>query len=371
MENKTQKNRRKKVLKWYVQYCKQYEIPNDLFDIEMEMDSSLSIQENKDAIKTKLTGHIKPELLMTRAEAKAIEDQAEAERQAEADQLIDEWKQEKANYMVASEKITTLSKFIEMTIKGFNHSLIVTGRAGLGKTYTTINILKELKTDFKYKSGYTTPLGLYKFLYQHKNSHLILDDLEGMMNNESAVAILKTALWEANGKRLVSYETTSKLMEGTPSVFEFTGTIIILANELRGGSGENFKALLSRAINYELSFKHEEILKICYEILDHKTNLTNEQKAKVKSILKSEIAVVSEFNLRLFERLLNMVKYDFAKAKDLFNASVDVDEELALVYKLNKKELSVKEQYNNFASHTGRSRRTFFRLRNKVKELEK
>ena len=371
METSTQKNKRKKVYKWYVQYCKKYEIPTDIFDIEMEMDSSLSIQENQDAITTKLIPHVKPELLMTRAEAKAIEEQEEAERQAEADKLIDEWKQEKANFVVSSDKISVLSKFIEMTIKGFNHSLIVTGRAGLGKTYTTINILKKLKTDFKYKSGYTTPLGLYKFLYKNKDSHLILDDLEGMMNNESAVAILKTALWEANGKRLVSYETTSKLMEGTPSVFEFTGTIIILANELRGGSGENFKALLSRAINYELSFKHHEILKICYEILDHKTNLTNEQKAKVKSILKSEIAVVSEFNLRLFERLLNMVKYDFAKAKDLFNASVDVDEELALVYKLDKKELSVKEQYNNFASHTGRSRRTFFRLRNKVKELEK
>ena len=285
------------------------------------------------------------------------------------EQIVNEWKNEKPKQLVESKQVNLLRRYIEMTVKRFNHGLIITGRAGLGKTYTTINILKELKANFKYKSGYITALGLYKFLYRHRADNILLDDLEGLTGNENSIALLKTALWEANGKRIISYETTSKQLEDTPTSFEFTGTIIILANEIKSSKNENFKALLSRVINFELSFKHSEILIICHKILRQR-DLTTEQIKVIKDILENEIEVSTSFNLRLLDRLINIVKFDLSKAKELFLSSLKNDKDLTLVYTLMKrKELTVKQQCNLFSSKTGKSRRTFYRIKGKIKEV--
>lgn len=285
------------------------------------------------------------------------------------EQIINEWRNEKPKPVVESNQINILKKYVEMTIKRFNHGLIITGRAGLGKTYATINILKELKADFKYKSGYITALGLYKFLYANRANNILLDDLEGLTGNENTIALLKTALWEANGKRIISYETTSKQLEDTPTAFEFTGTIIILANEIKSRKNESFKALLSRAINFNLTFKHSEVLSICFEILKQR-DLTDEQVKVIKDVLENEIEASTTFNLRLFDRLISMVKFDMDNAKELFLLSLKDDEDVVLVYGLMKrKELSVKQQYYLFNSKTGKSRRTFYRIKGKIKEV--
>ena len=226
-KEKKEKQIELKVKKWYVKFCKKYKLDEDKFDINAKTDRTLSVEENTDAIRTELEPLIKPELLLTKAEVKALEEQAEHERQAEATKVVEGWHKAKVNNVVKTDKIELLRDYLDMTMKGKNHSLMIVGRAGLGKTYSTLNILKELKAKFAYKSGYTTPLGLYKWLYQHKDSIVVLDDLEGLLTTESAISLLKTALWDSNGKRLVEYETTSKLMDGVPSVFEFTGRIKI------------------------------------------------------------------------------------------------------------------------------------------------
>ena len=60
---------------WYQKFCKKYELEEDLFDIDAEIDSSLTIGENKDIIRTKLEPNIKPELLLTKEEVRALKDE--------------------------------------------------------------------------------------------------------------------------------------------------------------------------------------------------------------------------------------------------------------------------------------------------------
>jgi len=65
-----------------------------------------------------------------------------------------------------------------------------------------------------------------------------------------------------------------------------------------------------------------------------------------------------------------MVKFDRDNAKELFLLSLKDDEDVVLVYGLMKrKELSVKQQYYLFNSKTGKSRRTFYRIKGKIKEV--
>ena len=368
-KEKKEKQIELKVKKWYVKFCKKYKLDEDKFDINAKTDRTLSVEENTDAIRTELEPLIKPELLLTKAEVKALEEQAEHERQAEATKVVEGWHKAKVNNVVKTDKIELLRDYLDMTMKGKNHSLMIVGRAGLGKTYSTLNILKELKAKFAYKSGYTTPLGLYKWLYQHKDSIVVLDDLEGLLTTESAISLLKTALWDSNGKRLVEYETTSKLMDGVPSVFEFTGRIIILTNELNGNNAsESYKALLSRAVKFEMKFSHKEIMEISGLILKQR-KLPIEIVKKVNEIITKDINEVSEFNLRLLDRLISMVEYDIRKSGELFKASLSIDSEMDLVLRLAKESISVGDQIRTFTSETGKGRASYFRVKKKVLEL--
>lgn len=361
-----------KVKEWYKKFCKKYKLEEDTFDIDAELDRSLTIEENKDIIRTKLDALIDPVLLLTKEEVRALKDKEDALMKETEEKVIAGWIKGKSREVIKTDKINLLHHYLKMVVEGFNNSLILHGRAGLGKTYSTLNILKELKSEFAYKSGYTTPLGLYKWLYEHKDSVVVLDDLEGLMTNKDAIALLKTALWESNGKRFVSYETTSKLMEGVPSLFEFEGRIIILTNDINeNNTNESYKALLSRAVNFELKFSHKEILEISEKILGSR-KLSKAVVNKVNEIMKKDVNEISEFNLRLLDRLIKMVEYNKDKARELFKASLSIDSEMDLILRLMKdNKFSVTEQTRLFQNETGKGRATYFRVKKRVMELIK
>jgi len=339
----------------------------DKFDFEAHIDKSLSYNENRRILEEKIKPLLKPENQLTRADIKNIEDIEQREREKRVEQTIKEWKESKALKIVESDKTEILKSYIDMTCKGFNNFLIVTGRQGLGKTYVTINILKEINNDFQYKSGYITPLSLYCYLYKHRNELIVFDDLDGLFDKK-CVAILKSALWDTNGKRLVSYETTSEKIKDTPEMFEFKGKIIILTNELIGKNDISFQALLSRAITYPLKMAFDEILQISNNIIEN-SSLFVEQKILVNEIIKRNVTEISNFNFRILDRLIQMVKYNKDKAEYLFQQALQEDKEMELVLRLMKSEIPIKEQIDEFIANTGKSRATYFRIKEKIKEL--
>ena len=115
-----------------------------------------------------------------------------------------------------------------------------------------INTIKKEKRDFVYLNTYTTPLALYKYLYDNKDKLIVLDDVMGLFNNEKTLALLKSALWEVDGKRLITMNTTSRLLEGYPLIFEFKGQVIFLSNRIK--ENEHITALLSRTEKYIIDF---------------------------------------------------------------------------------------------------------------------
>ena len=107
-----------------------------------------------------------------------------------------------------------MEDYLDMAVQG-KASVLIHSRAGLGKTYTTLKKLEG--KDYKYNSGFASPLALYKELYEHRNKVIVLDDIEGMLKNQVAISILKAAL----GNGTVSYLTTSKKLGEAPQEFEF------------------------------------------------------------------------------------------------------------------------------------------------------
>jgi len=238
-------------------------------------------------------------------------------------------------------------------------------------SYTVLNYLRQLKAKFAYYSGYTTPLSLYSTLYEHRENLIILDDIEGIFSDKKAIAILKACLWNGEEARIVSYNTTSDKADDLPASFEFTGSIIVLCNELVGRKGEHFKALLSRSLTYELKMSHAEVKHIAEQIINNDTELSEEQKNRVKEIINTEVSAVSEFNLRELRKLMQIVKYSTEESAGLFRETFRQDEDMLLIEQLNSMGLTAIEQCAEFTLMTGKSRRTFFNYRKKYKELTK
>lgn len=296
-------------------------------------------------------------------ESKRIE---EEEKRVKQD--FEKWKEHKSP-LVLTDKTETVRHYINMIVSDKIHSLIIKSRTGLGKSYCVLNLMKKIKADFVYKNGYTTALALYKYLAEHKDKIIILDDLDSsIFKDKKIVSILKAILWDVDGKRFVSYESTAKQMEEIPNQFEFTGKILILTNELFVGNNENFKALISRAIHFELEYTFTETIKIAHKIIDQK-ELTLEQNKRVKEIISRQVTEISEFNFRKLEHLICMVKYNESLAEDLYKYSTEENEDLSLVLTLFKSDLPIKLQISRFIDETGKSRSTYFRLKKRIEKL--
>ena len=79
------------------------------------------------------------------------------------------------------DRFEALEVMSEATGRGINRALIVSGPAGLGKSYTVEAKMAELERKghhVTYIKGYVRPLALYKLLYETRfpNSVLVFDD---------------------------------------------------------------------------------------------------------------------------------------------------------------------------------------------------
>lgn len=290
-----------------------------------------------------------------------------SKEQKESEKDYEDWENKESESIVENPKTELYREYLKLLLKGNIHSLICVSKAGFGKTHTTINILKEMGEKFVYKSGYTTPLAFYSFLYENKDKTIILDDLtDDIFQNKKMVAMLKSCLYEAGGERFVSYDTTSDKLS-VPSKFKFDGKVILLANEVGNNKKENFNALISRCIYFELKYSFEEILEISRRIL-YTQKLSSDLNHKVLEIIDNNINKVSQFNFRQLEQLIEMVAYDKEKAEKLFKHSFRRDKIMDMVCDLMNSQLSVKQQAEKFTEKCGMSRAKYFRIKRQIKE---
>jgi len=283
--------------------------------------------------------------------------------------LISQWKTKQIKSINIPE-FNTAKDLINVTLQNFSHATLIEGEGGVGKTFLTIETVKEnIKPDnWVYKSGFTSPLAFYKFLYRNRNSEIIiLDDVEGIFNNLTSLAILKRATYETAGKRLIFYDTTSHKADNVPPVFEFKARLILLCNRIPNKHLPDTAAFLSRVIHYAVYFTYEQKLEILNQILMGRGDLDGENKKLVFEIIKAETSFATQnLNIRTLEKLISFVKYDSEKAKHLFNETISVNEEEEAIGELLKTSMTTDEQINIFFKLTGKSRSTFYRIKKRV-----
>ena len=302
----------------------------------------------------------------------------------EEKKLIEEWKKtdfEEVNiesFLMPQRKIDIICNKISL-LKG----MLLVGSTSIGKSFMVLNRVKKNKVDFEYYKTHFAPTELFKELYsiqktyeQKQNTEnpfflVIFDDMN-VMNDEKIINILKGALRENNGKRIVEMHTIERILQETPKRFNFTGHIIIIANKINLKS-ENVLAIKDRTHYEELDFSYKEMLKIMSNII--KTdfpNTTFDLRKKALELIKETTDITTnELNFSTLIRAFDYLNYNPKQAKELLISTLNIDEEKKFVYELMKSNEDIETQVIKYKLETAKSRSSFYRIKQQInKELK-
>lgn len=161
----------------------------------------------------------------------------------------------------------SLVESVKMVCRGYTDAMMLNSPPGIGKSHQIgATMADELKEDeYHIHAGYCSPKALVEILYEHRDEVIFFDDIEGLVNDNRSVALLKQATWGEgdSDKRTVQWASGAGGID-CPTSFEFEGRVIMAFNELP--DGPIVESLKNRCLFYPLSFTYEEKLKIISEI---------------------------------------------------------------------------------------------------------
>jgi hypothetical protein len=169
-----------------------------------------------------------------------------------------------------------------MLAKGDQASVVITGPGGLGKTFNVLNALQSRglrdvslldameigtvvspKKSFRVIKGYSTPKGLYRTLYENRDSIIVFDDCDSVLKDPVSLNLLKGAL-DSYSKRIISWRADIR-DEDLPTTFEFRGRVVFISNL---ASTQLDQAILTRSMVVDLSMTAQQKVERMYWLLE-------------------------------------------------------------------------------------------------------
>jgi hypothetical protein len=232
-----------------------------------------------------------------------------------------------------TERFDTLERMAHGVISGHCKALVVSGSAGIGKTFTLSRVLQEADDAgkincFETFSGSCGAAGLYQALYNFSSEGdvLMLDDMDKIFHDDEAINILKAAL-DTGGKRKVSWLKESRWLaeNDIPDTFEFKGSCIFITNEdfhkriqSNNKLAPHMEALVSRSSYLDLAIHSPRAIMIRVNQVVQNTNML--QKKGLDNSMIDELVEWLIFNqdnlmrldLRTCLKIADFMKMDYS-----------------------------------------------------------
>jgi len=220
---------------------------------------------------------------------------------------------EKSKFSI-NERFGFLSDMVQMLASGAQPSVVVTGPGGLGKSHTVTTALKKSgfkdfsvldefevgagvpKNAFIVIKGYSTPKGLYRTLYENRNSIIVFDDCDSVLKDAVSLNLLKGAL-DSYSKRIISWRADIK-DEDLPTSFEFKGRVVFISNM---SSSQLDQAILSRSMSVDVTMTTEQKIERMGFLLNQYSfmpDFDKEHKQEALDLISSVVDRVKELSLR-------------------------------------------------------------------------
>lgn len=228
-----------------------------------------------------------------------------------------------------NKRFTVMNMMTKGIISGNIRSLIISGAAGIGKTYSLDKALKTANEygEIVYKSinGKISGIGLYEQLWNNRdaNSVLLIDDVD-VFSDMDMLNLLKAAL-DTGETRKVCWSTASAYLDdkNIDKEFEFEGTIVFITNvdidkELERGSklAPHLHALVSRSVYLDLGVHSNEEIMVRVEDVILNTNmmqkrgLSDAQTSMALNWMKANVTKLRNVSLRTALYLADFVATD-------------------------------------------------------------
>jgi hypothetical protein len=226
-----------------------------------------------------------------------------------------------------AERFQILDLLTEACMVGNSRSLIVSGPAGLGKSYTVEKTLAEWDPNginHVIIKGYVRATGLVKLLYQFRQEGqvIVFDDADTIFFDDTSLNLLK-AVCDTTERRRVSWLSEGKLVdeesgEFIPRSFDFEGTVIFISNydfdamiEKGHKLAPHFNALISRSHYIDLAMKtrRDYLVRIRQVIREGMLSDLNEsERNDVVNFIEHNHPRLREMSLRMAIKIGNLRK---------------------------------------------------------------
>ena len=255
-------------------------------------------------------------------------------REAETDDEID---------ARLKERFEMIDLLANASCLGQVRSLVVSGPAGLGKSYTVeqaVAAYDPMQAKSIIAKGFVRPTGLYLLLheYRHKGNVIVLDDADSIFNDQDALNLLKAAL-DTTKKRTISWRSETRMVDadGEPvdRVFDFEGTVIFITNkdfdaEIAKGSkmSEHYEALISRShyVECDMHTMRDYVVRIRQVVregmLRTAKDLNHHEENIILEFIEDNKEKLRELTLRVALKLADIYKVDPARFESLAKVSL-------------------------------------------------
>lgn len=251
------------------------------------------------------------------------DDDDEDELATEADEVVDA--------ELIKKRFEMLSKLGDGVVNNNIRSLIVSGSAGVGKTYELERKLEQAEAAGKIKSydttkGTVSAIGLYQMLYNNrrKGQVILLDDTDRVFYDEEAINILKAAL-DTSAVRTISWAKASRTLTDAdiPTKFQYEGSVIFISNidldkiVAKGGRlAPHINALISRSIFLDLAIHSPKAIMVRIEQVLKESTLAQDlglTKAEVNELVKwmtENLDTLRHVSIREVGKIAMLMKVD-------------------------------------------------------------
>jgi hypothetical protein len=235
------------------------------------------------------------------------------------------------------ERFSVLHDLTVAAVGGEVKALVVSGPAGLGKSYTVEQVLKDFdpyeenSTQIK---GYVRATGLMKALYKYRNPGqiVVFDDADAIFFDDVSLNILKAAT-DSSDRRMISWMTEAKFEDDDgdiiPRRFEFNGTILFITNldfDVMIDKGHklapHLQALISRAHYIDLAMKTKRdyfvrIKQVVKAGMLEKAGYNKAEEADVMAFIESNFDKLRETSLRMVLKIAALRKSNASRFESL------------------------------------------------------
>lgn len=238
-----------------------------------------------------------------------------------------------------NDRFNALEVLSEATGKGINRSLIVSGPAGLGKSFTVEQKMKKLENAghvVTYIKGYVRPLSLYRLLYNARFQHcvLVFDDSDSIFADDVSMNLLKGACDSTETRKLHWLSRSIDKIEDEdgepiPANFEFEGSVIFITNYdfddliARGSRlAPHFEALVSRSHYLDLAMKTKmdyvvRIKQVVKAGMLRDKNISDYDAGILVDFVERNMDNLRELSLRMVIKLATLMKMDYVNWQKL------------------------------------------------------